>query len=259
MNLAQNDKNKLISGGITALFLALIIIVCLAFGYDPPDPPIPEEGVEVNLGNSDLGQGDAPTPEASEASSAPRPAAATEQVSTQKTVRTTPINTSTKSSTAKHDNPTPTTTKPEPPKEPEINQKAIFNGNKAKKNNSNNGSQGNTSTAGNQGKVGGDANSNRTDGNPGKGGPGFSLSGRSAKALPSPNSSTQKQGKIVVKIWVDRSGNVTQVSAPEKGSTLSDANLVAQSKAAAMKAKFSANEDAPEVQTGTITYIYTNN
>lgn len=259
MNLVQEDKNKLISGGITALFLALIIIVCLAFGYDPPDPPIPEEGVEVNLGNSDFGEGDASVPEASEASSAPRPAAATEQVSTQRTVSTTPINTSTKPSTAKHDNPTPTTTKPEPPKEPEINTKALFNGNKSKKsNNEQSGSQGNTYSSGNQGKEGGDANSNRYDGAPGKGGAQFSLNGRSAKALPAPNSSTQKQGKIVVKIYVDRAGNVVKVDAPEKGSTLSDAGLVQQSKAAAMKAKFSPNEDALEIQTGTITYVYKN-
>lgn len=260
MNLSQEDKNKLISGAITACCLALVLIVCLAFGYDPPDPPIPEEGVEVNLGNSDNGQGDAPMPDASEASSAPRPAAATENVSTQRTESTTPINTSDKPSTAKHDNPTPTTTKPEPPKEPEINKNALFNGSKAKKNNNaQSGSQGNTYGSGNMGKEGGDPNSNRYDGAPGNGGSGFSLTGRSAKALPQPSSSTQKQGKIVVKIWVDRSGNVTQVSAPEKGSTLSDAGLVSQAKQAAMKAKFSAKEDAPEVQTGTITYVFRTN
>lgn len=259
MNLAQEDKNRIISGGITALFLALVIIVCLAFGYDPPDPPIPEEGVEVNLGNTDFGQGDAPVPEASEASSAPRPAAAAEQVSTQRTVSTTPINTSPKPSTAKRDNPTPTTTKPEPPKEPEINTKALFNGNKSKKSSEQSGSQGNTYSGGNQGKEGGDANSNRYDGAPGKGGTQFSLSGRSAKALPTPATSTQKQGKIVVKIYVDKAGKVVKADAPDKGSTLSDAGLVALAKSAAMKAIFSASDNAPEVQTGTITYIFRNN
>lgn len=91
------------------------------------------------------------------------------------------------------------------------------------------------------------------------GGVGFSLAGRSARALPSPNTSTQKQGKVVVKIWVDRAGNVTQTSAPEKGSTVTDAALVRQAKAAALKAKFSAKEDAPEVQTGTLTYVFRSN
>lgn len=88
---------------------------------------------------------------------------------------------------------------------------------------------------------------------------GFSLAGRTAKALPSPVSSNGKEGKVVVKIWVDREGNVTQVSAPEMGSTLTDQAYVNQSKTAAMQTKFSAKADAPEVQTGTITYVFRNN
>lgn len=90
-------------------------------------------------------------------------------------------------------------------------------------------------------------------------GAGFSLAGRTAQALPSPVSSNDKEGKVVVKIWVDREGNVTQVSAPEKGSTLTDQAYVNQSKTAAMQTKFSANANAPEPQTGTITYVFRNN
>ena len=40
---------------------------------------------------------------------------------------------------------------------------------------------------------------------------------------------------------------------------LTDASLVSKAKAAAMKAKFSPKDDAPEVQTGTITYVFRNN
>lgn len=254
----QEDKNKVISGGSTLLLMAIVVVVLLTCGgFHIPDPPIPEEGVEVNLGNSDNGYGDNPMPNASEASSAPRPASATEQVSTQRTESTTPIPSSDKPSTAQTNNTTPTTTKPEPPKEPEINTKALFNGSKAK-NNGKGGSEGKTFGSGNQGKEGGDPNSNRYDGALGNGGSGFSLTGRSAKALPSPQGGTQKQGKIVVKIRVDRAGNVIGVEAPEKGSTLTDGALVNQAKQAAMKAKFSPKEDAPEVQVGTITYVFRN-
>lgn len=256
--MTQEQKNKIISGGTTALVLGLILVICLAFGYDPPDPPIPEEGVEVNLGNSDFGFGDNPMPDPSPSSSAPQPAAAAENVSTQRTESTVPINSSDKPTTSKVNNETPTTNQPETPKQPEVNTNALFKKSDKSKT-QNGGSQGVTQGAGNQGKEGGDPNSNRYDGNPGKGGAGFSLSGRSAKALPSPAVKDNKEGKVVVKIWVDRSGNVTQVSAPEKGSTLTDAGYVQLSKAAAMKAKFSAKEDAPEVQTGTITYVFRNN
>ena len=255
--MTTENKNKVISGIGTALFLIVVSLICMAFGYDPPDPPIPEEGVEVNVGNSDMGFGDNPMPDASEPSSAPRPVSATEQIATQNTESSAPLYSSPKPSTAKQDNETPTTTKPEPPKEPEINKNALFNGNKGNKNkNQNAGSEGNTSGSGNMGKPDGNPNSNRYDGQPGQGGTGFSLTGRSAKALPSPNNTINKEGKIVVKIWVDQAGNVTQVSAPEKGSTISDAALVNQAKTAAKSAKFSAKADAPEVQTGTITYVF---
>lgn len=255
--MTTENKNKFISGITTVLFLLVVMLVCMAFGYNPPDPPIPEEGVEVNVGNSDMGLGDNPMPESSEPSSAPRPLSATEQLSTQNTESTAPLYSSTKPSTAKQDNITPTTTHPEPPKEPEINKNALFTGNKGSKNtNANAGAQGNTSGSGNMGNPDGDPNSNRYDGQPGNGGTGYSLKGRSAKALPSPNNNTNKEGKIVVKIWVDREGNVTQVSAPEKGSTVTEKALVDQAKVAAKKARFSAKPDAPETQTGTITYVF---
>lgn len=91
------------------------------------------------------------------------------------------------------------------------------------------------------------------------GGSGSSLAGRSARSLPSPAYRGNREGKIVVKIWVDRIGNVTQVSAPEMGSTMTDAESVRTAKEAALKAKFSAKEDAPEVQTGTVTYVFRSN
>lgn len=246
------EKNKFYSALITALFFALVILVCMSFGYDPPDPPIPEEGVEVNLGNSDLGSGDNPIPDASEAASKPAPSSASEQLITQHHEATTQMN----SSPAKVANNNPTPTVNENPKEPEINKRALFS-KTGGKSSSKGGSEGKTYGGGNQGKEGGDPNSQRYDGSPGKGGAGFSLAGRSARALPSPQTSSNKQGKIVVKIWVDANGNVTQTSAPEKGSTLTDAGLVQLSRNSAMKAKFSSSD--AEVQTGTITYVFANN
>ncbi len=255
----QENKNKIVSAGTTALALGLILVICLSFGYDPPDPPIPEEGVEVNLGNSDFGFGNNPDPSPSPASSAPRPASATEQISTQSTEATVPMYSSDNPAKSKTVNETPTTTKPEPPKEPEINTKALFSKSNKAKGNRNGGSEGITGGSGNQGKAGGDPNSKRYDGVPGKGGVGFKLSGRSAKALPEPQGGENREGKVVVKIWVDREGKVTRVEAPEKGSTLTEKGYVDRAKAAARKARFTAKDDAPEEQTGTITYIFRNN
>lgn len=65
-----------------------------------------------------------------------------------------------------------------------------------------------------------------------------------------------REGKIVVKVWVDRMGNVVNAECPEIGSTLTDTSVCAAAKAAALKARFSVAESASETQTGTITYVF---
>ena len=86
----------------------------------------------------------------------------------------------------------------------------------------------------------------------------FSMAGRTAVSLPTPRfvSTSVAQGKVVVKIWVDRSGKVTKVAAPEKGSTTTNNLLVDAAKKAALKARFNADKNAPEMQVGTMTYVF---
>ncbi|MBR1850999.1 MAG: energy transducer TonB [Bacteroidales bacterium] len=250
--MSEEQKNKLISGAITAAIMAILVVICVSFGYNPPNPPIPEEGVEVNLGDSDFGFGNSPDLEPSSASSQYVPPAANERVSTQTTETTTPLNSSTNNGTIT--NPNAQVQPREENKEPDINRDALFTGRRNKT--SNGGNEGQSTGEGNQGKANGDPNSQRYDGQPGSGGPGVSLAGRKAVSLPAPKYNSNKQGKIIVKIWVDRSGTVTRVEAPEKGSNILDDNMVRQAKETALKTKFSAKPDAPETQTGTITYHY---
>ncbi len=84
----------------------------------------------------------------------------------------------------------------------------------------------------------------------------FALSGRTIVSLPTPRYNGNVQGKVVVKIWVDRNGNVTKTEAPQKGSTASNPTLVNAAIEAARKAKFNAVPNAPEEQTGTLTYVF---
>ena len=252
----QEKKRTLISALCTLLFMGLVVTICAFVALYPPDPPIPEEGVEVNLGNSDYGLGDVDNPDNSE-NMRPTPPARSdgEHISTQKApsvgMKTSPNNTAANNSR----NTTPSQTQEQQP-QPQTNQNALFPG---KRNNTNGGSQGVTQGTGNQGKEGGDPNSNRYDGQPGHGGSGYSLNGRKASALPTPSYDKQKEGKIIVKIWVDRNGNVTKVEAPQKGSTITDGAMLRQAEAAARKAKFNANPNAAEQQVGTITYVFRRN
>ncbi len=87
-------------------------------------------------------------------------------------------------------------------------------------------------------------------------GPGYSLKGRGAKSIPTPQYTEDDQGKVVVTIWVDRNGNVTRAEPGAIGTTVSNPVLWNSAKTAAMQAKFSPDNDAPEVQKGTITYTF---
>ena len=242
---------KLTSALCTAVIvlLASLLMSLNIFAYTPPDPPIPEEGVEVNLGDSDFGLGDSPNP-ATEATSY-APPASQEQVITQRTEATTPIPASPKPGNVT--NPA-AEAKPQPEnKEPEINKNALFPGKRNQ--NSGGGSQGTTQGSGNQGKADGTPNNNNYGGRGGNGG-NYSLAGRTAVSLPKPEYNSNQQGKIVVRIWVDQQGRVTRVEAPYKESTITTGTLVEQAKAAARRARFNASTNAPEEQIGTITYIF---
>ena len=66
----------------------------------------------------------------------------------------------------------------------------------------------------------------------------------------------QESGTVVVKIWVDRYGNVKRAEPGADGTTVSNAKLWAAARAVALKAHFDMKTDAPAMQEGTITYIF---
>lgn len=72
--------------------------------------------------------------------------------------------------------------------------------------------------------------------------------------LPRPDYPGTKSGKVVIRVTVDAAGTVTGASFEPKGSTASDAELVAAAIAAARKARFT--ESRATVQGGTITYVF---
>lgn len=245
------NRNKVISASVTAIVMLLVAVVLLAFGYDPPDPPIPEEGVEVNVGDSDFGSGTAPQP--SSAASSYTPPSADRQVATQQTEPSEAMPTTTNQGNVTNPQ---AEEKPEVQnREPEINNRAIFPGKRNRTNEGGTGSEGNTTGEGNQGNPNGNPNATNYQGNGGSGNT-FSLKGRKAASLPKPDYNNNRQGQIVVKIWVDQQGRVIRCDAPDKGSTITDASMVERAKQAALKARFNASQDAPEEQVGTITYIF---
>ncbi len=86
--------------------------------------------------------------------------------------------------------------------------------------------------------------------------PSAQLKGRSlVGSLPLPAYSVQASGRVVVRIMVDKDGNVTSAQPGYTGTTVTDRTLWKAAEEAALKAKF--NTSSTISQEGTITYIFT--
>jgi colicin import membrane protein len=126
----------------------------------------------------------------------------------------------------------------------------------------------NTGTTGqSQGVAGGPGNQGVESGtegvrNYGEGGgsgdnrPSYDLTGRRAKSLPLPQYDIQDDGVVTVEVRVNRAGDVIMVRAGVPKTTVTDVRLIEAARKAALKTKFDSNSNAPEIQIGTITYNF---
>ncbi|HDY69025.1 MAG TPA: TonB family protein [Candidatus Scalindua sp.] len=90
----------------------------------------------------------------------------------------------------------------------------------------------------------------------GGGGIDFSLAGRNPVSLPKPDYNVQEEGKVVVKIRVNREGIVTYAEAGAQGTNTLNKELLEAARKAALKARFNPSTDAASTQRGTITYHF---
>ena len=103
-----------------------------------------------------------------------------------------------------------------------------------------------------EGHASGNTMSGSSDGTPSA-----RLAGRNVVgSLKLPSYGVQKAGRVVVKIMVDRDGNVTEAIPGVEGTSVTDRSLWNAAKEAALTAHFNATPKAPLSQEGTITYIF---
>jgi TonB family protein len=264
MKSEEQNKYKGIIGTIG--FHALLLVLFLFFGFRTPLPLPAEQGIAINFGTSDDGMGEIQPEQAADQQAANESAAASSSSSTssEKAVATqeteaAPVikpTSKTEPSTKPAETPTkPSETPTEDPK-PSINTRALYPG---KSTGSAGGSQGNTGKPGDQGKVDGSRDSNNQgDGSTGglTGSPDFKLTGRALTQRPTISDQSQTEGKVVVTIKVNKNGEVIAAKAGAPGTTLSNAAIQKKCEDAALRARFSPNENAPEEQEGTITFIF---
>src|ERR1700761_4729777 len=282
----ESQKN-LKATGYTAVAVALLLTIFFIVSWTlPVEPPVTvQDGIEVNLGNSDKGLGKdqpflpgEPSAEEKEKYTPPKPAvvekAPAKDVETddnnkeeapvvKKAVVTKPNatripdkeETKVKARPVKAPDPVPTPVKPKP--------KAVFHGVNGTGNGGNaaddfkpGGNEGVAGGRGDQGAPGGNPNStNYTGGGHGSGGVSISrgLAGRGIISNPSFTDDFNQTAKVAVDIHINANGNVIDADYQPRGSTTADANLKAIAIRKAHQVKFNGGADE---SVGTIVFNF---
>ncbi|MEO8710560.1 MAG: TonB family protein [Parafilimonas sp.] len=280
LNFERNKNMKALAytvGIVAALFL-FFVLMSWTLPVTPP-PPV-DTGVEVNLGNSDMGLGNVPPQipgepaeekqtnfnpppsQAAQAETQPDVAENNEKDATvihtaakpEKKKEIAPVNNKNKKSTVKTvTNPTPAPPKP----------KAVYAGGKSTGSSGNNAdsynnsrNQGIAGGNGDQGKANGNPNSDSYTGNGGTGSAGIIISnglqGRKIASAARFQDQYKYGGKVSVDITVDENGNVTSAKV-KPGSPFADLNSIAEKRARQLKFN---KGNTP--QSGTITIVFQN-
>ncbi len=236
---------KLIGLIVSIVAHGLLVLCLLLMGLRYPDPPPPELGVEMDMGEfSDVGTDSEHAAEGGEDLSSESSYANDDNNELTQQSEDVPLVSKKTPSPTKNKKKPKDNVKPQS-EETKIDQNALFTKGKVKK-----GSGGSTGVGEGSGKGSG--------GEGGGSGIAFSLAGRDKKkSLPEPTATSSENGSIVVEIRVDQEGNVVFAKAGARGTTLwEDKNLWRRCEQAAKKSEFTAKPDAPELQRGTITYIF---
>lgn len=253
-----------ISSGLMALFIALSFIWAIG-SFEPPED-VGMGGMVVNYGTSVTGMGtdytsieepsmdenannkmpDKITPE-QQVTPTTSSQVSDKDIATQNSEDAVSVNTKDKKS-----NSAPTSAKETKPAEQTINQNALYKG---KKNNGSGQGDGTGNTPGNQGSINGDPLApNYGEGGSGNGNTPIALS--KFTNLVTPKDDGQQTGKIVVKIRVNRNGQVISATAGAKGTTFSDNELFRKCEQAVMGASLDKITSGPEVRTAVVVFNF---
>ena len=248
---------------VSVVVHSTIIVLLIIFGFSTPLPLPGEEGILINFGTDDQGMGlREPRPSPRETAPPVQQPTPREETSITQDFEEAPTIPDTSQPDPKPQQPDPTpdidpVSDPEPEEEKprEVDRRTLFPGQRTDGDDT---GEGDTGTQGNQGDPDGSTDSQSREGGTAIGSDdiGFSLDGRAALSLPQPEYPSQKSGRVVVEVRVDRNGNVTSVRGGVRGSTTFDTELVTAAENAARRARFDVSPDAPAYQTGTITYVF---
>ena len=243
---------------ITSILFVILFLLFTFLGLTYMDPP-PENGIAVNFGTSDVGQGDIQPTKPIE--SAPQTSQAQPETTQDEEILTndsdSPVVIQPKKTTPKPIK--PTETKPEVKPNPKPSQQtnnalsSILNGPKSE--GEANGGHGNDGLPGAKGNPNGSIYANSFygsgsgSGNGSGNGTGWGLAGRKLSGNTKKVQDCNESGTVVVKIWVNRNGNVIKAERTQ-GTTNTNPCLVNPALETARTFKWQADSNAPETQIG---------
>lgn len=260
----EKEKREGLIG--TVLFHLILLAFFLFYGLTHT-VPIPETGLTVNFGTSEMGSGDVqpdvsgqpsepqpdPVEEVVPVPSESQPAEANPDVATQddvETIEAQKVKTPEEIAAEK-------AAEAEAKKlreQEEFRKKMQTPFEKLKDSDSQNGSgEGPDNEPGDKGQTDGGPDGAYKGG--GEGNTNYALGDRAALSKPKPAYNCQEEGKVVVEIKVDRNGKVVYASVA-KGTTNTAECLTAKAIQAAYKTKWQPKEGAPIEQRGKITYHF---
>ncbi len=262
------------SAKITALIVTILVLLLFIVGPPYFDPPL-EYGVAVNFGTSEYGSGDVQPTEPIKSE--------LQKVIEEPKVETSKIESSSASNTKAEDVLTEESAEAiaikkqkdaeakalaeaerkeqlrkeaeERKRQEETEKKKKLDamiGGVSKSEGTQTGGQGPDSQAGDKGQLDGDpyAPSYFGGSGPGKGGVGYGLNGRGTASFKKFEQNCNEYGLVVVKIEVNRQGNVVKAEPGVRGTTNTDPCLLEPAKKIALSHKWPSDPNAPERQIG---------
>lgn len=268
--MTNKNKNKIYGIIGTVVFHAIVLVLLFTLCFRTPLPLPGEAGVEVNLGMYAQGLGhEANQPEETETVKE-TPKAEEQKIEANDVVEEDIVS---------EDDEAPSIEQPQeeteeaveepenkeeiveekqeeiiPEEKPVVNQRAMFQVPKNDK--ATHATEGDEKGDGEKGIANGLKDIERYEGNGGSGnGPSYDLGGRGAKSIASPSKEFEEEATIVVDIKVDREGRVVEASIG-KGTNTAVSHMLESALRAAKNSIFNKDENAPEIQSGTITYKF---
>lgn len=265
MTSIHNISERKVAQGVTAVYVILCLFFLFALRCNPPESPLENQGVIINLGFMETGSTDnTPTATDNQIKEVTPPVDAASESAPQNIESITQDMVETIKATPKTPKESNSPNTKETPKEevkeevkPQVNPTALFPSSQNRPN------QGNDNNPGDKGNPAGSLQSDiykDIAGNAmGTDGKGWGLTGRGLKFKPEPVSEQNVFGTVVIRIYVDKNGDVKKAEFTQTNSTTTNSYLVNLSIQEAYKVRFTPAPIERDYQIGYVTFKYVPN